>query len=48
MSLARLWESQRRRSDARAHLASAYGRFTEGFQTADVKAAREFLSELSS
>ena len=46
-SLARLWRSQGRLGDAHKQLAQVYARFTEGFQTADVKAARKLLSEVS-
>ena len=31
MSLARLWQRQGRRDEARAALAAVYGTFTEGF-----------------
>jgi predicted ATPase/DNA-binding winged helix-turn-helix (wHTH) protein len=46
-SLARSWRDQARSDEARALLASAYDRFTEGFATADLRAARELLDELS-
>src|SRR5262249_51684626 len=36
-SLARLWRSQGRLGDARDQLASVYGKFTEGFETADLR-----------
>ncbi len=39
-SLARLWRDQARSEQARELLASVYDRFTEGFATADLKAAR--------
>jgi tetratricopeptide (TPR) repeat protein len=45
-SLARLWGEQGRRADARDLLAPMYGWFTEGFDTADLKAATALLSEL--
>jgi predicted ATPase len=45
-SLARLWGEQGRRADARDLLAPMYGWFTEGFDTADLKAAAALLSEL--
>jgi hypothetical protein len=35
--------SQGRRHEVRAPLASVYGRFTEGFATADLQAARTML-----
>ena len=45
-SLARLWRDQHRVKEARALLRSVYGRFTEGFATADLQAARSLLQEL--
>jgi predicted ATPase/DNA-binding SARP family transcriptional activator len=50
MSLCRLWHSQGsqgKREEARKRLAELYGWFTEGFDTADLKAARTLLAELS-
>jgi len=46
LSLARLRVSQGRRRDTRAPLASVYDRFTEGFATADLQAARTLLEGL--
>jgi class 3 adenylate cyclase/predicted ATPase len=46
-SLARLWRDMRRTDDARAMLTRAYGWFVEGFDTADLKAARGLLRELA-
>jgi predicted ATPase len=46
-SLARLWRDQARSKDARELLTSVYARFTEGFATADLRAARSLLEELS-
>jgi predicted ATPase len=46
LSVARLRVGQRRRHEARASLASVYDRFTEGFETADMHAARTLLEEL--
>jgi predicted ATPase len=46
LSVARLRVSQGRRHEARAPLASVYDRFTEGFATADLQAARTMLDEL--
>jgi predicted ATPase len=46
LSLARLRASQGRRREARTLLASVYERFTEGFATADMQAARTMLEEL--
>ena len=40
MSLARLWQSQGKKNEARQMLAEIYGWFTEGFDTADLQAAR--------
>jgi class 3 adenylate cyclase/tetratricopeptide (TPR) repeat protein len=45
-SLARLWGEQGRRAEARDLLAPVYDWFTEGFDTADLKAAAALLSEL--
>jgi serine/threonine protein kinase/predicted ATPase len=42
-SLARLWERQGRRDDARAALAAVYGTFTEGFTTPDLVDAKTLL-----
>jgi predicted ATPase len=46
-SLARLWQSQSKRQDAYDLLAPVYGWFTEGFDTADLQAARALLDELT-
>jgi predicted ATPase len=46
LSVARLRVSQGRHNEARAPLASVYDRFTEGFATADLQAARTLLEEL--
>jgi predicted ATPase len=46
LSVARLRVSQGRRHEARAPLASVYDRFTEGFATADLQAARAMLEGL--
>jgi predicted ATPase/DNA-binding winged helix-turn-helix (wHTH) protein len=46
-SLARLWRDQARGKAAHELLASAYDRFTEGFATADLRAAKSLLEELS-
>jgi class 3 adenylate cyclase/predicted ATPase len=45
-SLARLWHGQGRRAEARDLLAPVYGWFTEGFDTADLRAAKSLLAEL--
>jgi predicted ATPase/DNA-binding winged helix-turn-helix (wHTH) protein len=42
-SLARLWSSRNRRSEALALLQPVYGRFTEGFDTPDLTEARLLL-----
>lgn len=44
--LARLWAGQGRRSSAHDMLAGVYKRFTEGFDTADLRAADALLGEL--
>ena len=46
MSLARLWQHQGKRAEARALLAAVYDWFTEGFDTADLQDARALLREL--
>ncbi|MCP3368036.1 ATP-binding protein [Bradyrhizobium cajani] len=48
ISLARLWTSQSRPADARQVLDSVYGKFTEGFEIADLKRARAMMAKLSS
>jgi predicted ATPase len=47
MSLARLWRSQGKVHQARELLAPVYGWFTEGFDTRDLKEAKELLKELA-
>jgi predicted ATPase len=46
MSLARLWKRQRKTSQARTLLAPVYGRFTEGFDTTDLVAAKALLGTM--
>ena len=46
VSLGDLWRHQGRAEDARNLIAASYTRFTEGFETADLQAARRLLSEL--
>ena len=46
MSLARLWQQQGKRTEARDLLAPVYEWFTEGFDTADLKDAKALLVEL--
>jgi predicted ATPase len=47
MSLSRLWQQQGKRNEARELLASIYGWFTEGFDTADLQEAKALLAALS-
>ena len=47
-SLARMWRDHGRSEEARDLLASIYDRFTEGFETADLKIARSLLVEFDS
>ena len=47
MSLARLWQRQGRRDEARAALAAVYGTYTEGFTTPDLVEARALLEALA-
>jgi tetratricopeptide (TPR) repeat protein len=44
--LAALWMQQGKRAQARDVLSSIYGRFTEGFETRDLKDAKELLVQL--
>ena len=46
MSLARLWQQQGKKAEARQMLAEIYGWFTEGFDTVDLKEAKALLEEL--
>jgi predicted ATPase/DNA-binding winged helix-turn-helix (wHTH) protein len=46
-SLAGLWRKEARSNEARELLAPVYDRFTEGFDTADLKAAKALLEDLS-
>ena len=48
MSMARLWRSQDKAQQARELLAPVYGRFTEGFDTLDLKEAKALLDTLAS
>ena len=45
-SLARLWQSQGKREEARELLGDVYGWFTEGFDTVDLKDAKALLDTL--
>jgi len=47
MSLARLWRDQGKVQQARELLAPVYGWFTEGFETRDLKEAKELLEALA-
>ena len=47
MSMARLWRDQGKRQQAHDLLAPVYGWFTEGFDTLDLKQARNLLEELA-
>jgi predicted ATPase len=47
LSLSRLWKRQGKRGEARELLASIYGWFTEGFDTADVQEAKALLDVLA-
>ena len=46
MSLSRLWRQQGKREGARRLLAEVYGRFTEGFDTGDLREAKRLLKVL--
>ena len=46
-SLAKLWQSQGKRDEARELLSPIYEWFTEGFDTADLQEAKALLTELS-
>jgi tetratricopeptide (TPR) repeat protein len=46
MSMARLWRDQGKRQQAYDLLAPVYGWFTEGFDTLDLKQAKELLAQL--
>jgi len=47
MSLARLWQRQGRRDEARAALAAVYETYTEGFRTPDLVDAKALLDGLA-
>jgi hypothetical protein len=47
VSLARLWQTQGRRAEARELLAGIYSWFTEGFDTPDLVEAKRILDELA-
>jgi predicted ATPase len=45
ISLAELWRTQHHACEARELLGSVYARFTEGFATADLQAAKGLLEQ---
>jgi DNA-binding winged helix-turn-helix (wHTH) protein/tetratricopeptide (TPR) repeat protein len=45
-SLSNLWKNQKKKKEARQVLSVAYGRFTEGFETTELKAAKSLLAQL--
>jgi predicted ATPase len=47
MNLARLWQQQGKKAEARQTLAEIYNWFTEGFDTKDLQEAKALLEELS-
>ncbi|KVO92703.1 adenylate/guanylate cyclase domain-containing protein [Burkholderia ubonensis] len=48
LSLARVWQGQGRTTDAWRMVSEAYGGFTEGFDTADLREAAALLDQLAS
>ena len=46
-SLSRLWRDQSRAQEAHGLLAPIYDRFTEGFATADLRAAKALIDEIT-
>jgi predicted ATPase len=48
VSLARLWQQQDKKDEARQMLAEIYGWFTEGFDTKDLQEAKALLDSLGS
>jgi len=47
MGLARLWQQQGKKEEARTMLAEIYSWFTEGFDTKDLQEAKTLIEELS-
>src|SRR5262249_13978355 len=47
MSLARLWQQQRKKKEARQRLSEIYQWFTEGLDTKDLQEAKTLLAELA-
>jgi predicted ATPase len=45
-SLSNLWKQQKKKKEARQVLSVAYGRFTEGFETTELKVAKSLLAQL--
>jgi DNA-binding winged helix-turn-helix (wHTH) protein/predicted ATPase/type II secretory pathway predicted ATPase ExeA len=45
-SLSNLWKQQKKKKEARQVLSVAYCRFTEGFETTELKAAKSLLAQL--
>ena len=45
-SLARLYQKQKRHAEARDRLSVAHAKFTQGFETPDLRAAKSLLTEL--
>ena len=43
ISLARLWKKQQKEIEAQQLVAEVYGRFTEGFETSDLRQAKTFF-----
>jgi predicted ATPase len=43
MTMARLWSKQGRAQEGRQLVASVYARFTEGFETSDIRDAKQLL-----
>jgi predicted ATPase len=46
MSLARFWQARRRSDEARRVVADVYGRFTEGFDSSDLREAKGLLHQV--
>ena len=47
MSPSRLWHQQGKRKEAHSLVAEVYAWFTEGFDTAELRAAKALLEELA-
>jgi DNA-binding winged helix-turn-helix (wHTH) protein/tetratricopeptide (TPR) repeat protein len=45
-SLSNLWKQQKKKKEARQVLSVAYGRFSEGFDTVELKSAKSLLAQL--